>query len=101
MEKLDLRKSLKEFYQPSAKSPAVVDVPELRYFTTDRPYPRGELRVRGRLAIAGYLGDPEASRDLYDDGGYLRTGDIVEQRGPAEVVWIARIMNERFFAMTS
>lgn len=33
MEKLDLRKELKYLYQPSAKTPVIVDVPEMRFIT--------------------------------------------------------------------
>lgn len=33
METLDLRKELKHLYQPSAKTPAIVDVPPMRFFT--------------------------------------------------------------------
>ena len=71
----------------------LVDVPELRYFTSDKPYPRGELRLKGRLSISGYWKSPEASRDLFDEEGYLKTGDIVEERGPGHVVWIDRTNN--------
>ena len=35
MSRLDLKKTLKELYQPSAKEPAFVDVPELAYFMID------------------------------------------------------------------
>ena len=30
------------------------DVPELGYYSTDRPYPRGELLIRTRTTIPGY-----------------------------------------------
>lgn len=71
----------------------LVDVPELSYHTSDKPYPRGELRLRCRLSIPGYLKNPDASQDLYDDQGYLKTGDIVEERSPGHLVWLDRTSN--------
>ena len=35
------------------------DVPELGYFKTDRPYPRGELLLKTRVMIPGYFRRPE------------------------------------------
>ncbi|MGA2080219.1 MAG: thioester reductase domain-containing protein [Holophaga sp.] len=71
----------------------LADVPELGYRRTDQPFPRGELRVKTRQCVPGYLHNPEATRALYDEDGYLRTGDIVEERGPDQVVWIDRRNN--------
>ena len=71
----------------------LVDVPELGYREADKPYPRGELRVKVRRAIPGYYQNPEATAVLFDAEGYLRTGDMVEERGPDEVVWIDRKKN--------
>jgi fatty acid CoA ligase FadD9 len=71
----------------------LADVPELGYTTRDRPYPRGELRVKTRRMIPGYYRSPEATRELYDDAGFQCTGDVVEQRGPDEIAWIDRKKN--------
>ena len=71
----------------------IVDVPELGYLRSDEPYPRGELCIKTTRLIPGYYKNPEATRDLFDDEGYMRTGDIVEQRGPEEVTWIDRRKN--------
>lgn len=68
----------------------VTDVPELGYYSTDRPYPRGELRVKTMLATPGYFKRPEATANLFDEDGFIRTGDIVEERGPDHVVLIDR-----------
>jgi fatty acid CoA ligase FadD9 len=66
------------------------DVPELGYYTSDRPYPRGELCFKGKFQIKGYYKDPEATAGLLTDDGFIITGDIVEQRGPDELVLIDR-----------
>jgi fatty acid CoA ligase FadD9 len=71
----------------------LVDVPELGYTRSDRPYPRGELRVKTRRTVPGYYRSPEATRELFDDAGFVCTGDIVEQRGPDEIAWIDRKKN--------
>jgi fatty acid CoA ligase FadD9 len=71
----------------------LVDVPELGYTTRDGPYPRGELRVKTQLMVPGYYRSPEATRELFDEAGFVRTGDIVEQRGPDEIAWIDREKN--------
>lgn len=69
------------------------DVPEHGYFTTDQPYPRGELCVKTRFGIRGYFNNPEATAALFDEDGYSCTGDIVEERGPNEVAIIDRRAN--------
>jgi fatty acid CoA ligase FadD9 len=71
----------------------LVDVPELGYRTSDEPYPRGELRVKTRSMVPGYYRSPEATRELFDEEGFLCTGDIVEQHGPDEIVLIDRRKN--------
>ena len=67
------------------------DAAALGYLTTDTPYPRGELLVTTRSMVPGYHDDPEATRDLFTADGFMRTHDIVEQRGPNELVWIGRV----------
>jgi fatty acid CoA ligase FadD9 len=71
----------------------LVDVPELGYTASDRPHPRGELRVKAHRMVPGYYRNPDATRELFDADGYLVTGDIVEQRGRDEIAWIDRRKN--------
>lgn len=66
------------------------DVPELGYFTSDQPFPRGELLVKTRTAISGYFNRPEATAALFDAEGYIATGDIVQELGPDHIVWVDR-----------
>lgn len=71
----------------------LVDVPELGYRTTDAPFPRGELHLKSRFVVPGYYKNARATKQLFDEDGYLNTGDIVEQRGPDRLVWIDRAKN--------
>jgi fatty acid CoA ligase FadD9 len=66
------------------------DVPELGYFATDKPYPRGELAVKTTSMIRGYFKQPEATAKLFDAEGYLLTGDIMEERAPDHLVYVDR-----------
>jgi fatty acid CoA ligase FadD9 len=71
----------------------LVDVPELGYFSTDSPHPRGELLIRTRTIIAGYYNRPEATEGVFDGDGHYRTGDIMAEIGPDEIVYVDRRNN--------
>lgn len=71
----------------------LVTVPELGYFTTDKPHPRGELCVKTKFGITEYYNQPEATAQLLDEGGYYRTGDIVEELGLNHIAIIDRKAN--------
>ncbi len=60
----------------------LVDVPDLGYFRTDRPHPRGELLVKSEQMFPGYYKRPEITAEVFDADGYYRTGDIVAELGP-------------------
>ncbi|TMS34949.1 hypothetical protein L596_002442 [Steinernema carpocapsae] len=51
------------------------DVPELNYFASER---KGEVRIKGPSVTTGYFRDPEKTADLFDEDGFLCTGDIGE-----------------------
>jgi fatty acid CoA ligase FadD9 len=71
----------------------LVDVPELGYFITDRPYPRGELLMKSEGMFGGYYGRPDLTADVFDADGFYRTGDIVAELGPDQVRYLDRRNN--------
>lgn len=71
----------------------LVDVPELGYFNTDRPYPRGELLVKSNGATPGYYKRPEVTAEVFDADGYYRTGDVMAEIAPDHLVYVDRRNN--------
>jgi len=58
----------------------LVDIPESNYLTTNKPYPQGEVWVRGKHVCAGYLNHPELDSESRTPDGWFKTGDIGEFR---------------------
>ena len=71
----------------------LVDVPELGYFRTDRPHPRGELLVKSATMFPGYYKRPEVTAEVFDADGYYRTSDIVAELGPDRLAYVDRRNN--------
>lgn len=71
----------------------LIDVPELGYFTTDTPHPRGELIVRTHNLFAGYFGRPDLTSAVIDEDGYYHTGDIMAEIAPDQIVYLDRRNN--------
>jgi fatty acid CoA ligase FadD9 len=71
----------------------LADVPDLGYFRTDRPFPRGELLLKTENMFPGYYKRPEITAGVFDDDGYYRTGDVVEEVGPDQLVYVDRRNN--------
>ncbi|MDT5303867.1 MAG: fatty acid CoA ligase FadD9, partial [Mycobacterium sp.] len=71
----------------------LVDVPDLGYFLTDQPHPRGELLLKSDNLFHGYYKRPEVTADVLDPDGFYRTGDVVAEVGPDQLVYIDRRNN--------
>ena len=71
----------------------LVDVPELGYFATDRPHPRGELYIKSTDVIPGYYKRPEVTAELFDADGWYHTGDVMAELGPDQLAYVDRRNN--------
>jgi fatty acid CoA ligase FadD9 len=86
------------FFDGEVQSPPVidyklVDVPDLGYFATDRPYPRGELLLKTENIFPGYYKRPDVTAEVFDADGYYRTGDVVAEVGLDRLVYVDRRNN--------
>jgi len=59
----------------------LVDIPTMGYLSSDKPFPRGEIWIRGPTVTAGYYKDEAKTNEAYfpsDDSEYkwFATGDI-------------------------
>ncbi|MCV7278697.1 carboxylic acid reductase [Mycolicibacterium flavescens] len=79
--------------RPSVIDYKLVDVPELGYFRTDRPHPRGELLVKTETIFPGYYKRPETTAEVFDADGYYKTGDVVAEIGRDQLVYLDRRNN--------
>ncbi len=82
-----------EFQRPPVIDYKLADVPDLGYFATDRPYPRGELLLKTENMFPGYYKRPETTAGVFDEDGYYRTGDVVAEVAPNKVVYVDRRNN--------
>jgi long-subunit acyl-CoA synthetase (AMP-forming) len=62
-------------------------VPELEYYSTDLPHPRGEIQVKGTSIITGYFKNKEKTIELFDEEGWLNTGDagVILENGSIKI----------------
>ena len=71
----------------------LADVPDLGYFHTDQPHPRGELLVKSYDLFPGYYKRSEVTAEVFDPDGYYRTGDIMAEVGPDQLMYLDRRNN--------
>jgi long-chain acyl-CoA synthetase len=69
------------------------DCPELNYFSTDSPMPRGELIFRGQSVFDGYYKDDAKTKETIDKDGWLYSGDIAQVDSAGRFYIIDRVKN--------
>ncbi len=82
-----------EIQRPPVVGYKLVDVPDLGYFATDRPHPRGELLLKTENMFPGYYKRAETTANVFDEDGYYRTGDVFAEVAPDKLVYVDRRNN--------
>ncbi|MBV9352509.1 MAG: AMP-binding protein, partial [Mycobacterium sp.] len=82
-----------EIQRPPVIDYKLVDVPDLGYFSTDRPHPRGELLLKTENMFPGYYKRAETTANVFDAYGYYRTGDVFAEVAPGRLVYVDRRNN--------
>lgn len=69
------------------------DLPELGYSVNDKPYPRGEIMIRGPQLFQGYYKNPEETAKALTEDGWFHTGDVGQIDDIGRLYIIDRVKN--------
>ncbi|KAL5116653.1 medium-chain fatty acid-CoA ligase faa2 [Pleosporales sp. CAS-2024a] len=66
----------------------LLDVPDMEYFSTDKPHARGELLTRSTTQFREYFRNDEETAKAVDADGWFHTGDIcsVDELGRFKII---------------
>ena len=66
----------------------LIDIPDMEYYSTDKPQPRGELLIRGNNVTSGYHKNPKENAKVFLEDGWFRTGDVatVDKLGRFQII---------------
>lgn len=66
----------------------LLSVPDMEYTVDDKPYPRGELLLRGPNIFKEYYKNPEETKKSFTEDGWFKTGDIatVDELGRFSII---------------
>ena len=56
----------------------IKSLPEMEYMVDDKPYPRGEILLKGPPIFHGYYKNPTKTSEAFDHDGWFCTGDVVQ-----------------------
>lgn len=72
---------------PSVEA-CLMDVPDMDYLSTDKPYPRGELLLRGATLFKEYYKNEAETKKAMTEDGWFRTGDVaaVDEMGRFQII---------------
>ncbi|KAL4938676.1 hypothetical protein BDV06DRAFT_200432 [Aspergillus oleicola] len=71
----------------------LLSLPDMEYSVEDKPFPRGELLLRGPNVFSGYLKNPEETSKAMTEDGWFRTGDVAKIDDKGRIVIIDRRKN--------
>jgi len=66
----------------------LMDLPEMSYLSTDQPYARGEIQMKGPSIFSGYYKNPDKTAEAFTEDGWFKTGDVgkVFENGTIQII---------------
>lgn len=71
----------------------LMNIPEMGYTKADKPFPRGELCMKGPAVFNGYYKRPDKTAEAFTDDGWFKTGDVALLRPNGSIKIIDRSKN--------